>query len=161
MSNSIALLNQSVADELQAVHQYMYFHFHLADQGYGPLAQLFKKTAIVEMGHVETLAERILFLKGEVEMQAADGMERITDPAAMLAKAIEMERSSARDYNTAAQKCGADADAASKQVFESLVGDEEGHQDEFEKQLDHLQRFGPAYLALQSFGRQTAPAASE
>ena len=28
-SASIALLNRAVADELLAVHQYMYFHFHL------------------------------------------------------------------------------------------------------------------------------------
>ena len=152
MSNSVALLNKSVSDELHAVHQYMYFHFHLADQGYGPLAKLFKKTAIVEMGHVEVLAERILFLKGEVEMQVSLPVEKITDPAAMLAKAIAMEQGSARDYNLAAQQCGADADAASKQVFEALVGDEEGHQDEFEKQLENINRFGPAYLALQSFG---------
>jgi len=156
MSNSIPLLNQSVADELRAVHQYMYFHFHLAEQGYGPLAQLFKKTAIMEMAHVETLAERILFLKGDVEMLTSSAVEKITDPSAMLAKAIEMEQASARDYNLAAQKCGADADAASKRLFESLVGDEEGHQDQFEKQLDNIKRFGPAYLALQSFGATPA-----
>ena len=152
MPDSIGLLNRSVADELYAVHQYMYFHFHLADQGYAPLAQLFKKTAIVEMGHVETLAERILFLKGEVEMRASSPVEKIADPAAMLAKAIAMERASAHDYNLAAQTCGAEADAASKRIFESLVGDEEGHQDQFEQQLENIQRFGPAYLALQSFG---------
>jgi len=157
MSNSIVLLNQSVADELHAVHQYMYFHFHLADQGYGLLAQLFKKTAIVEMGHVETLAERILFLKGEVEMQVSLPVEKIADPAAMLAQAVEMEQASARAYNLAAQQSGAEADAASKAVFERLVRDEEGHQDQFEKQLDNIKRFGPAYLALQSFGVQ-APA---
>jgi len=39
--------------------------------------------------------------------------------------------------------------------FESLVNDEEGHFDEFDKQLDNIKRFGPSYLALQSFG--TAP----
>ena len=49
------LLNKSVADELAAVHQYMYFHFHLDDQGFAPLAKLFKRTAIAEMGHVEAL----------------------------------------------------------------------------------------------------------
>ena len=35
-ADSIALLNKSVADELQAVHQYMYFHFHLSDLGFAP-----------------------------------------------------------------------------------------------------------------------------
>ena len=68
---SIDLLNKAVADELQAVHQYMYFHFHLDDQGFGPLSLLFKRIAIMEMGHVELLAERILFLKGDVEMALA------------------------------------------------------------------------------------------
>ena len=43
---SIELLNKAVADELAAVHQYMYFHFHLDDQGYDLLAGLFKKNAI-------------------------------------------------------------------------------------------------------------------
>ncbi|HYW47458.1 MAG TPA: ferritin-like domain-containing protein [Bryobacteraceae bacterium] len=150
-NTSIELLNKSVADELSAVHQYMYFHFHLDDQGFGPLAQLFKRTAIVEMGHVEALAERILFLKGDVEMAASSAIQKIADPAAMLARAIEMERASARDYNLAAQECGANADAASKHTFENLVRDEEGHGDQFGKQLDNIKRFGLAYLALQSF----------
>lgn len=157
-AKSIALLNQSVADELQAVHQYMYFHMHLDDQGFEPLAALFKRIAITEMGHVEDLAERILFLKGEIEMTAAGPVEKITDPAAMLAKAREMEESSARFYNQAALECAADADAASRQIFEHLIGDEESHFAEFDRQQENIQRFGPSYLALQSFGK-TAPAA--
>ena len=156
IEKSIELLNQSVADELAAVHQYMYFHFHLDDQGFAPLASLFKRTGIAEMGHVEALADRILFLKGDVRMAAAAPVETIIDPAEMLAKAIQMEESSARDYNAAAQVCGVNADAVSKQIFERLVGDEEGHQDEFERQLDNIRRFGLSYLALQSFGAAAA-----
>ncbi|RPJ58338.1 MAG: bacterioferritin [Acidobacteria bacterium] len=148
---SIALLNRAVGDELQAVHQYMYWHFHLDDQGFGPLAALLKRTAIVEMGHVEKLAERILFLKGDVQMEAAKTVESITEPADILAKAADMEQQSARGYNRAAQECSADADAVSKQIFEALVGDEEGHFDAFDRQLDNIKRFGPSYLALQSF----------
>jgi len=88
---SIHLLNTSVADELQAVHQYMYFHFHLGDLGFEPLAGLFKRIAIQEMGHVERLADRILFLKGDVEMVAAGPVEKIVEPEQMLAKAMAME----------------------------------------------------------------------
>ena len=150
--SSIRLLNQAVADELQAVHQYMYFHFHLADQGFGPLSMLFKRIAIMEMGHVETLAERILFLKGDVDMALAAPVERITDAEAILAKAMQMEDESAAAYNRAALECAANADSASKQIFEKLVADEETHFDLFEKQLDNIKRFGPSYLALQSFG---------
>ena len=148
---SIALLNKAVADELQAVHQYMYFHFHLDDQGFSPLAGLFRGIAIQEMGHVELLAERILFLKGDVKMELAGPVEPITDPEKMVARAAEMEQTSAADYNKWALECSANADSASKQIFESLVSDEEGHYDTFDKQAENIKRFGPSYLALQSF----------
>ncbi len=148
---SIELLNRAAADELQAVHQYMYFHFHLDDQGFGPLALLFKRTAIEEMMHIELLAERILFLKGEVNLVAAGEVEKINDPQAMLIKAAEMEQSSAAFYNKAAAECASIQDSASKQVFERLVGDEERHFDQYDKQLDHIKQFGEKYLALQSF----------
>ena len=148
---SIDLLNKAVADELQAVHQYMYFHFHLDDQGFAPLAGLFKRIAIQEMGHVERLAERILFLKGDVKMELAGPVEAITDAEKMVARAAEMEEQSAADYNKWALECSANADSASKQIFEGLVGDEEGHYDIFDKQLENIKRFGPNYLALQSF----------
>ncbi|MCW5977510.1 MAG: bacterioferritin [Bryobacteraceae bacterium] len=150
-SASIDRLNNAVADELQAVHQYMYFHFHLDDQGFGLLASLFKKVAIEEMKHVEDLAERILFLKGDVAMAAAGPVETITDPEKILQKAAQMEESSARDYNRAAIACAENADAASRQIFERLVSDEERHYDIFDRQLDNIRRFGLNYLALQSF----------
>jgi bacterioferritin len=152
-AKSIELLNTAVADELQAVHQYMYFHFHLDDQGLGPLSVLFKRIAIQEMGHVERLAERILFLKGDVNMTTAGDVQRILGPEEMLAKAAQMEEESARTYNDAALQCGANADSVSKQMFEQLVQDEERHFDEFDKQLDNIKRFGLSYLALQSFNR--------
>jgi len=158
-AKSIELLNRAVADELQAVHQYMYFHFHLDDQGFRPMAQLFKRVAIQEMGHVELLAERILYLKGDVEMVPAGPIEKTQDAQAILAKAMAMEQDSADFYNRSALECGANADSASKQVFEQLVGDEEGHADLYEKQLENIKRFGLSYLALQSFGG--APADEE
>ena len=151
-SKSIELLNRAVGDELAAVHQYMYFHFHLDDQGFGPLAALFKQTAIREMIHIEMLAERILFLKGDVEMVPAAPVEPVQDAEQMLLKARQMEDQSAAAYNAFASECAAAADSVSKQLFESLVADEEVHYDNYDWQLDNIKRFGPSYLALQSFG---------
>jgi len=102
---SVKLLNKAVADELFAVHQYMYFHFHCEDQGYDLLAGLFIKTAIEEMGHIERCAERILFLGGEVEMVAASEVQKIHDVKEMLKLASSMEVGSARDYNLWANEC--------------------------------------------------------
>ena len=153
---SIDLLNKAVADELQAVHQYMYWHFHLDDQGFGPLSAMLKRIAIMEMGHVEQLADRILFLKGDVEMVVAGEVETITDAERIVTRGAELEHGAVELYNKFALECSANADAVSKQLFESLVNDEEGHFDLFDKQLDNIKRFGPAYLVLQSF--DSAPA---
>ena len=89
-------------------------------------------------------------------MVPAGSVEKIQDPGAILAKAMAMEDESAKGYNSAALECSANADAASKKIFETLVGDEEGHYDQFEKQRDNVKRFGLSYLALQSFSNGTA-----
>jgi bacterioferritin len=150
---SIELLNKAIADELTAVHQYMYFHFHCDDQGYDLLANLFKRTAIEEMIHIEQLAERILFLKGEVEMKASDDVKKIHDIRKMLELASDMETSSANDYNKWANECSANADSASKKLFEALVEDEERHFDQYDVEMENLNKFGDNYLALQSIER--------
>ena len=74
---SIELLSLAIADELSAVHQYMFFHFHCDDQGYDLLSSLFKRIAIMEMLHIEKLSDRILFLKGTIEMKAAHEVQQI------------------------------------------------------------------------------------
>jgi bacterioferritin len=148
---SVELLNQGVADELGAVHQYMYFHFRLDDLGYKPLASMFKRIAIEEMIHVERFAERILFLGGEVEMEAADPVEKIHDALKMLEKAQAMERQAQVDYNQRALECAKNADSGTRKIFEELVDDEERHFELFQTQVEHIERFGEQYLALQSF----------
>ncbi len=150
---SIELLNKAIGDELTAVHQYMYFHFHLDDQGYDLLASLFKRTAIDEMLHVEDLAERILFLGGEVEMEVAHPVKKIHDAKEILKLAAEMEEQSANDYNIWANECSKNNDSASKKLFERLVEDEERHFEQFDDEMENLKKFGENYLALQSIER--------
>jgi len=159
-NKSITLLNKAVADELQAVHQYMYFHFHCDDQGYDLLATLFKRTAIEEMLHVEKLAERILFLKGDVEMVVAAEVKKIHDVKEMLQLAAKMEEDSAREYNQWANECAANADSASKKLFEDLVLDEERHFDQYDTEMENLNKFGDRYLALQSIERSKGRSAA-
>lgn len=147
---SIELLNKAVADEMSAVHQYMYFHFHCEDQGYEMLSGLFMRTAIEEMNHVEHCAERILFLGGEVEMVAAESVQKIHDVKAMLELARSMEEGSVKDYNLWANECSANADSGSRKVFEGLVDDEERHFGQYDLELEKINKFGERYLALQS-----------
>ena len=145
---SIVLLNKAIADELTAVHQYMYFHFHCDDQGYDLLAGLFKRTAVEEMMHVERLAERVLFLKGDVDMNIAEEVKKIHDVKEMLQLAGKMEESSAKDYNVWANECSQNADSVSKKLFEDLVMDEERHFDQYDTEIDNLEKFGENWRVL-------------
>jgi bacterioferritin len=150
---SIELLNRAAADELAAVHQYMYFHFHCDDQGFDLLASLFKRTAIQEMIHIENLSERILFLGGDVEMEPAVPVQKIRDVKGMLELARKMEQDSAAEYNQWAKECVANNDSASKQIFEALVLDEERHFNQYDQEVRNIEKFGDRYLALQSIER--------
>ncbi|MFH2132090.1 MAG: ferritin-like domain-containing protein [bacterium] len=150
---SVGLLNKAIEDELSAVHQYMYFHFHCDDQGFDLLAGLFRRTAIEEMLHIEKLAERILFLKGQVELGTAQKVKKVQKVKEMLTMARSMEEESAKAYNLWAIECSTNADSASKQIFESLVTDEERHYDQYDTEIDNLGKFGDSYLALQSIER--------
>ena len=156
---SIDLLNTAIADELTAVHQYIYFHFHCDDQGFEMLAALFRKTAIEEMMHIELLAERILFLKGQVILTASDEVKPVHDAKGMLELATQMEEKSALDYNKFANECGANADNNTKKIFEALVDDEERHYNQFDDELDSMARFGDNYLALQTIERSRSASA--
>ena len=153
---SVELLNKAVADELSAVHQYMYFHFHCDDQGYDLLASLFKRTAIEEMIHMEHIADRILFLKGDVELGNADPVKKIHDVTEMLEIVCGMEQEARVMYNQFALECSSNADSASRKLFESLVDDEERHFSQFEAELDNLKKVGDEYLALQAMERSKA-----
>ncbi len=150
---SIEPLNKGVAEELSGVNQYMYFHFHCSDQGYDLLANLFRKTAIEEMIHIEILAERILFLKGDVEMRPSTKTEKIRDVKDMLTEAKSMEENSTKLYNELAIECNSNADSASRKLFEELVMDEERHFGLFDTEFQNMSKFGEQYLALQSIER--------
>jgi len=86
-------------------------------------------------------------------MVAAYPVEKIHDVKGMLKKAAQMEHESAKEYNQWANECSANADSVSKQLFESLVADEERHFDQFDVESENLEKFGDRYLALQSIER--------
>lgn len=152
-AKSIELLNKAVGDEMSAAHQYMYFHFHCDDQGFEWLAELFRRTAIEEMGHIERIAERVLFLKGDVDLKPSMPVKQIVDVREMLTYARALETQSIKDYNAWALECGSQADAASRKLFEDLVADEERHFSQYDIEIDNIERFGENYLALQSMTR--------
>ena len=143
----IDLLNAARSRELTAITQYMGQHYELEDQDYGKLAKKLKEIAIQEMKHAEALAERILFLKGEPTTKPDGVIKKGQAIAEMLKTDMALETAAIKMYNDAAVVCAAEKDQISKQLFEKLLGEEEGHFNDFENIKDHLDKMGDAYLA--------------
>ncbi len=143
----IDLLNAARSKELGAITQYMAQHYELEDQDYGKLAKKLKEIGIQEMKHAEALAERILFLKGEPTTKPDGIAKKGQSIADMLKTDMALESTAIKMYNEAAVICAAEKDQVSKQLFEKLLGEEEGHFTDFENIKDHLEKMGDAYLA--------------
>lgn len=147
---SIDRLNKAVGLEISTLLQYFYFHTHLEDKGYKYLAKLFKQVSISEMLHVEMLAERILFLDGEVDMNPSHATVVQTDVTKMLEMAIALEDSTIDNYNKWSHDCSEALDSVSHKMFQNLLLEEETHVDDFRRELDKMKAYGDNYLALQS-----------
>jgi len=143
----IDLLNQARSRELTAISQYMAQHYELEDQDFGKLASRLKEIAIQEMKHAETLAERILYLKGEPTSKPDGVAKKGQKIQEMLTTDIGLEAQAIKMYNDASVVCAAEKDQVSKEVFEQLLKDEEGHLDIFENIKAHVEKLGAAYLA--------------
>jgi bacterioferritin len=146
----IDLLNKGRARELTAISQYMSQHYELEDSDFGKLASKFKEVAITEMKHAEKLAERILFLKGEPTSKPDALAKKGQQIPQMLTTNMALEVGAMKMYNEAAMVCAAEKDQISKELFEELLKDEEGHFNYFENTKDHVDKLGAAYLATQT-----------
>ncbi|MDP2662479.1 MAG: bacterioferritin [Dehalococcoidia bacterium] len=142
----IALLNDARSVELTAISQYMAQHYELANEGMAKVASKLKAIAIEEMKHAELLAERILFLNGEPTYKPDAAVKKGEEIAALLQTNIGLETEAIKMYNDAAVICAAEKDQISKQIFESLLANEEEHLDYFQKTLHHIEKLGAAYL---------------
>ena len=76
---SIDRLNQAIGKEIATTLQYLYFHVHFEDDGYEYFSKMMKQTSITEMFHTDKIADRILFLQGEVEMMPSFEPRKIRD----------------------------------------------------------------------------------
>jgi bacterioferritin len=122
-------------------------HYELEDSDFGKLASKFKEIAIAEMKHAEKLAERILFLKGEPTSKPDALAKKGQQIPQMLTTNMALEVGAMKMYNEAAMVCAAEKDQISKELFEELLKDEEGHFNYFENTKDHVEKLGAAYLA--------------
>ena len=149
-ARSIDLLNDATGKEIATSLQYIYFHTHFEDARYRYLSRIMREASITEMRHIEMLADRILYLEGDVDMNPQFRTRQITDPREALQFSIELEQSTIDKYNEASRLASEYGDAVTHRMFQNLIAEEEHHLDTFRTELQNLKDYGDEYLALQS-----------
>lgn len=147
---SIDLLNDAVGKEIATSLQYMYFHTHFEDDRYQYLSKIMREISIAEMRHIEEFSDRILFLQGDVDMNASFRTRQVTDVKEMLRMAMQLEQSTIDSYNEAPRIASENKDAVTHKMFQDIIVEEEQHLDTFRTELQNLIDYGEEYLALQS-----------
>ena len=147
---SIDLLNDAVGKEIATSLQYMYFHTHFEDDRYQYLSKIMREISIAEMRHIEEFSDRILFLQGDVDMNASFRTRQVTDVKEMLRMAMQLEQSTIDSYNEASRIASENKDAVTHKMFQDIIVEEEQHLDTFRTALQNLIDYGEEYLALQS-----------
>ena len=147
---SIDLLNDAVGKEIATSLQYMYFHAHFEDDRYQYLSKIMREISIAEMRHIEEFSDRILFLQGDVDMNASFRTRQVTDVKEMLRMAMQLEQSTIDSYNEASRIASENKDAVTHKMFQDIIVEEEQHLDTFRTELQNLIDYGEEYLALQS-----------
>ena len=138
----IDYLNDALRHELTAVNQY-WLHYRLFDNwGVNALAAKWRAEAIEEMQHADKLIDRIIFLEGFPNMQTLDALHIGKNPREVAENDLQLENIARTLYTEAATYCHSAQDYATRDLFESLIQDEEHHIDFLETQLDLIGRLG-------------------
>jgi bacterioferritin len=138
----IEYLNRGLRSELTAISQY-WVHYRMLDNwGLKDLAKKWREESIEEMRHADRFTTRILFLEGFPNMQVLDPLHIGQDVKEIFECDLEAEHGARALYQEAATYCHGVKDYVSRELFEDLMKDEEGHIDFLETQLDLVSKLG-------------------
>jgi bacterioferritin len=138
----IAELNAALLAELTAIVQYMVQSELCDNWGYKRLAQRHKERAFQEMHHAETAIERIIFLDGMPKIDVGLTPKVGENVQQQLEIDLADEIDASRQYNASVRVCRDAGDTGTREIFEHMIQDEEGHVDFLEAQLHTIKEMG-------------------
>ena len=146
----IAALNEALKEELTAINQY-FLHAEMCENWhYRKLAEHIRKESIDEMRHAEALIERILFLDGIPNMTELMQLSVGSNVKSQIESDLKLELNAVAMYNRFVRLARDEGDNASRELFERLLRDEEGHVDWLEAQVHQMNEMGyERYLSQQ------------
>jgi bacterioferritin len=143
-------LNETLRAEFTAIHQY-FVHAEMQNNwGYYKLGRFIRLQSIGEMKHAEKLIERVLFLDGIPGMGDLNPVRVGQDVKQQLENDLALELEAVGQLNAAIKDATAAGDNGSRELFETILVDEEEHVDWIEGQLQAIEDMGlGAYLSQQ------------
>jgi bacterioferritin len=144
-------LDELLSDELTAIMQYVVHAEMCANWGYQRLHQAVENRARQEMHHAEKLISRIIFLEGTPTVSRLNQIHIGPDVPQQLHADHDAEVHTVGLYNEAIHLADESNDAATRDILESIVMEEDAHVDWLEEQLDQIAQLSvPLYLSTQT-----------
>ncbi len=144
-------LNAALKKELGAINQYFLHSRMLDDWGVTKLAKHEYNESIEEMQHADKLIQRILFLEGLPNLQEVAKLHIGETVKETLECDLKIEIEGVKAYKEAVKYADSIQDYVSRDLFASILADEEGHVDYLETQLEMIEQMGEQnYIQLNS-----------
>jgi len=141
-------LQQVLKAELTAINQYFLHAEMMENWGYEWLAKYTKKESIEEMTHAEKCLERMLYLEGSPNMSELFPLRIGQNIKEQIENDLALECEAVPRLNKAINCAVEVGDNGSRDLFESILKDEEHHIDWLEAQLYMIKEMGyENYLA--------------
>ncbi|MBL4602422.1 MAG: bacterioferritin [Emcibacteraceae bacterium] len=138
----IEFLNIVLKNELTAINQYFLHSRIYGDWGFLALEKYEYGESLDEMKHADELIKRILFLEGLPAMQQLGKLKIGENVTEMMKGDLEIELEGHADLKDANKYCEEVRDYVSRELFESILSDEEEHIDWLETNLALIDRVG-------------------
>lgn len=147
----IQFLNEALKKELTAINQYFLHSRIMDDWGMTKLAKHEYNESIEEMQHADELIKRILFLEGLPNLQELGKLYIGQNIKEIMECDLKLEVDGAAHYREAVAAAEAEKDYVTRDLFAKILGDEEGHIDYLETQLQMIEDMGVQnYILLNS-----------
>ncbi len=138
----IDYLNKALGNELIAINQYFLHAKMYKDWGFKALADYEYHESIDEMKHADKLTDRILFLEGIPNLQDLGKLMIGENTKEMLECDLRLEHQAIPLLRDAIEYAESIKDYVSRDLFNSILDDEEEHVDWLETQLGLIEKIG-------------------
>ncbi len=131
----LKLLNDAIAREIAVSIQYMWQHVQWIGIKGAVVKDIFQSTAVTEMKHAESIAERLFYLgdKPTTKPNPINVGETVEE---MLKNDVKAEEDAITLYKKIIQLARDEGDETTNRLFRAILADEEDHHDTFTTLLE-------------------------